>query len=350
MPTTHANLGGLDLHEAKRTKTPVRAASTVNITLTAPGASMDGVTLASGDRILLKDQTTPSQNGIYVWNGAVTTATRAVDNALATDFVFGFLAYVREGSINGTSMWVYTQSAAVTVGTTAITFSKLFVGAALSDPTTSRGDLITRSASALVRLVIGTAGQFLGSNGTDPAWGNSATSYTTTGLTGATSPATFAGGTPSGPPASGTHAVGEYVIDLTGKVWICTGAGSPGTWTQAGGGMANPMTTNQDLIVGGGSGLPGRLGIGANNQVLSIVSGVVGWAASAAGFANPMIAIGDMISGGTAGAAIRVPIGGGGQVLTVIGGQPGWANPTGGGGGGTTNNTASSLYLIQNYI
>jgi hypothetical protein len=50
------------------------------------------------------------------------------------------------------------------------------------------------------------------------------------GLTGAVAATRFAGGTASGAPASGTFAVGDFVIDQTGDIWICTVAGSPGTW------------------------------------------------------------------------------------------------------------------------
>ena len=55
------------------------------------------------------------------------------------------------------------------------------------------------------------------------------------GLTGATTATRFVGGTTSGAPASGTFAVGDFVVDQTGKLWICTTAGTPGTWTQVGG-------------------------------------------------------------------------------------------------------------------
>lgn len=55
------------------------------------------------------------------------------------------------------------------------------------------------------------------------------------GLTGATSATRYVGATSSGAPASGTFAVGDFVIDQTGAVYVCTVAGSPGTWTQAGG-------------------------------------------------------------------------------------------------------------------
>lgn len=346
----HSNASGTDLHEAKRTKAPVRAASTVNVSLSTPGSTIDGVTLSSGDRVLLKDQTTASQNGIYTWTGASAALTRSTDLATATDFQFGFLVYVREGTTNASSYWVFTQSAAMTVGTTSVTFVKLFVGAGLVDPTTTRGDLITRGVSAIQRFALGTVGQFLGSNGTDPLWGNSATYYATTGLTGATTPARFVGGTVTGAPTTGTFAVNDFVIDQAGRVWCCTGAGNPGSWVQSGGGMANPMTTNQDIIVGGSAGGPTRVGVGANGQVLGIVAGVISWINSASGFSNPMSSIGDIITGGIAGVAARLAIGANGQVLTVIGGQPGWANPTGGGGGGTSNNTASALYMSTNFI
>lgn len=53
------------------------------------------------------------------------------------------------------------------------------------------------------------------------------------GLTGATAASRYVGATASGAPASGTFIVGDFVIDQTGRVWICTTAGTPGTWTDA---------------------------------------------------------------------------------------------------------------------
>lgn len=48
----------------------------------------------------------------------------------------------------------------------------------------------------------------------------------------ANSASRYAGATTSGPPSSGTFAIGDFVIDQSGKFWICTGAGTPGSWTQ----------------------------------------------------------------------------------------------------------------------
>jgi hypothetical protein len=58
--------------------------------------------------------------------------------------------------------------------------------------------------------------------------------FAPTGLTGAVAPARFVGGTTSGAPVTGTFAVGDYVIAQNAKIWVCTVAGSPGTWVAVG--------------------------------------------------------------------------------------------------------------------
>ncbi len=54
------------------------------------------------------------------------------------------------------------------------------------------------------------------------------------GLAGATGATRYVGGTATGAPGSGTFSLGDYVIDQTGKVWVCTVAGTPGTWVGVG--------------------------------------------------------------------------------------------------------------------
>lgn len=192
----HSLLSGTNLHVDKAIKLAVRAASTGNITLTAPGSTIDGVTMVAGDRMLLKDQSTPSQNGLYTFTGAATTATRTTDATSAADFVYGFQVFVREGTVNAATYWTFTQTAALTIGTTALTFDR--------------------------QKSIGT---FTGEvQGTD---------FKPTGLTGATAASRLAGATAGGSPTSGTFAVGDAVVDQLGGLWICTVAGSPGTWDQA---------------------------------------------------------------------------------------------------------------------
>lgn len=81
---------------ARDIKDSVRAAATGNITLTAPGASIDGVTMAAGDRFLAHLQSTASAKGIYVWNGAAVTATRATDMDANSEVTQGLAVTVVE--------------------------------------------------------------------------------------------------------------------------------------------------------------------------------------------------------------------------------------------------------------
>jgi hypothetical protein len=59
--------------------------------------------------------------------------------------------------------------------------------------------------------------------------------FAPSGLTGAQEPSRYVGATTSGAPSTGTFEVGDFVIDLSGTIWICTTAGGPGTWTSLGG-------------------------------------------------------------------------------------------------------------------
>lgn len=62
------------------------------------------------------------------------------------------------------------------------------------------------------------------------------------GLTGATAATRYVGATASGHPTTGTFAIGDFSIDQSGSAWICTGAGSPGTWVQLTSGGGNVST------------------------------------------------------------------------------------------------------------
>ena len=89
-------------------KDSVRVASTANINLASPGATIDGITMTAGDRFLAKDQTTVPTNGIYVWNGAATPATRAADASTFAELEAARVD-VEEGTTNGGTSWRQTQ-------------------------------------------------------------------------------------------------------------------------------------------------------------------------------------------------------------------------------------------------
>ena len=62
---------------------------------------------------------------------------------------------------------------------------------------------------------------------------------TASGLTGATAASRYVGATASGAPASGTFVTGDWTIDQTGTIWICTAGGTPGTWVAPSGGTSS---------------------------------------------------------------------------------------------------------------
>jgi hypothetical protein len=94
MPS-HSSQARADLHEAKRQKASVRVASTTNVSVSAPGATIDGVTMVSGEDVGLFGQTTASQNGLYTWHGSASAMTRRTDASASTDMLAGDQVYVR---------------------------------------------------------------------------------------------------------------------------------------------------------------------------------------------------------------------------------------------------------------
>lgn len=108
-------------------KNAVRVASTANITnlLSAPTGPIDGITMANGDRILVKNQSTGSENGIYLWNSAGCTRAGDMDSGLE---VLGAFCFVQQGTTQADTGWVCTNDAPFTMGSTAMTWTQ-FSGA-----------------------------------------------------------------------------------------------------------------------------------------------------------------------------------------------------------------------------
>ena len=106
-------------------KTSVKAASTTNLTLSGP-QTIDGIALIAGDRVLVKDQSTPAQNGIYVV--AAGAWTRATDQDTWAEVPSAYV-WVEQGTAQSDTGWVCTADQGGTLNTTAITWVQ-FSGAA----------------------------------------------------------------------------------------------------------------------------------------------------------------------------------------------------------------------------
>lgn len=116
-------------------KDNVRVATTANINLSSAPATIDGVTLVSGDRVLVKDQTAAAENGIYIFNGAGQPMTRSPDANTASE-LRNAVVLVDEGTANSGTAW--RQTALVgTLGTDPVTWQPFATGAAPATESTA---------------------------------------------------------------------------------------------------------------------------------------------------------------------------------------------------------------------
>ena len=115
-------------------KDSVRVATTANVTLTGPGATIDGISMAANDRVLVKDQSTASQNGLYIWNGAAVSMTRAVDASTFPELEQAVVT-VEEGTSAGAA---FRQTAVNgTLDSTSVTWTSFGTSAAAATETTA---------------------------------------------------------------------------------------------------------------------------------------------------------------------------------------------------------------------
>jgi len=157
-------------------KASVKAASTANLTLSGT-QTVDGIALVANDRILVKDQTTPAQNGIYVV--AAGAWTRAGDANVWTEIPSAYV-WVEQGTVNADTGWVSTADQGGTLGTTNITWVQFaaagaaIAGAGLTktgntfDVVAGDGSL-TVSADAIVVATNGITGAHLANGAVDLA-------------------------------------------------------------------------------------------------------------------------------------------------------------------------------------
>ena len=125
-------------------KDSVRVATTGNITIASDlnvGDTIDGITLADGDRVLVKDQSTASQNGIYT---AGASPARATDADADAEVTAGLFVFVEEGTANSDNGYVLSTDGTITVGSTALTFTQ-FSGAGQI----VAGDALSKSGNTL---------------------------------------------------------------------------------------------------------------------------------------------------------------------------------------------------------
>jgi hypothetical protein len=115
-------------------KDSCRVATQSTLNLASPGATIDGITMASQDRVLVRSQTAAADNGIYVWNGASSAMTRSLDASTFPELEQA-VTTVEEGTSAGA---VYRQDQVNgTLGTSSINWVSFGTSAPAASETTS---------------------------------------------------------------------------------------------------------------------------------------------------------------------------------------------------------------------
>ena len=300
-------------------KASVCAATTANIASLAGGApnTLDGVTLVANDRILVKDQTTGSQNGIYyvstLGTGANGTWTRATDADGVDELTSGAIVAVDQGSVNADSQWMLTTDGAIVIGTTSLTF-------------------LRKESGRLLRVTIftasGTWNKGVGTNSVEVEVVAGGGAGGGTGTTGASQYSSGAGG------SAGGYAR-KFISNVASPQTVTVGAGGSGVSGAAGNSGQSSSFGALVSATGGGGGQrsaasagstyssPGASGTATGGDInISGGSGSPGWT-------------GASITNGSGGMGGNNPLGfGAGPGLNSTGGA---ALGYGGGGGGTQN-------------
>jgi hypothetical protein len=124
-------------------KIPCKVATTGNITLSST-QTIDSVSVVAGDRVLVWQQSTPANNGIYIV--AAGSWTRAVDMSLDDDVFTGLGVYINSGTTYSGKNFVVTTSNPIILGTTSLSFVQSAGGFTVS-PTTS-GNVLTANGTS----------------------------------------------------------------------------------------------------------------------------------------------------------------------------------------------------------
>lgn len=280
-------------------KQPVNCGTTANITLSGL-QTIDGVTVVAGDRVLVKSQTAPAQNGIYL---ASATAWSRAPDADTWDELISAICFVESGSTLAGSAWYCTIQPGGTLGVTAVTWSNFSVAATYTAGTgltltdyvfsiTNTGVTAAAygSASKTLTATVNAQGQLTVLAATDIAIANTQVSGLGTMSTQAASSVAITGGTINGTTIGGSTAAAVTGTTVTANTQF-TGAGTGLTGTATslsiGGNAATATSATTATNLAGGaagsvpyqtaSGATTFLAAGTDGFVLRLASGVPTW-------------------------------------------------------------------------
>ena len=372
-------------------KVECQVATTTNITLSGL-QTIDGYTTLVGDRVLVKNQTNQTENGIYV--AATSVWSRPVD-ANTYDSLVSAFTFIQNGSTQQNSGWACTIPTGGTLGVTNITWAQLASAAAyfpgtglnLSGYTFSIANTGVSAASygtssSVPTLAINAQGQVTSASNTAIAIANTQVSGLGTMSTQNANNVSITGGSITGTPISGSTVGGSTITaatqfsgpgtGLTGTASGLSIGGNAATATSATtAGSATTATTATNLAGGAAGSLPyqsassttAMLGIGSAGQVLTVSSGLPAWSsvsgvavtsfsAGTTGFTpssatNGAITLAGTLNTGNGGTGLTTFTSGGAVYATSTSALTTGTLPVASGGTGVTSSTGTGSVVLS---
>ena len=302
-----ASIQGLDVKQS------VKVATVANRTLSEleAGQAVDGYTLVEGDRILIKEQSTASENGIYTVNSSG-APTRAADANTSSEVTAGLFVFVEQGSTLADTGWVLSTDGTITLGTTGLSFVQFS-----SAGQVTAGDGITRTGNVLSAKLKSNGGLVIESGNIAVDLGAASITGTLAvgdGGTGATTLTGYVYGNATGAMTASATIPGSAITGAMDNVTVGATTRASGAFTTlaANGavtmtaGTASTSTGTGTLVVTGGVGVSG-----------AVTSESVGTGAVAASGAVTMTAGTASTSTGTGTLVVTGGVGVSGQVTAA---------------------------------
>ena len=204
-------------------KQSVKAATTANLASMSGPLTVDGISLVAGDRVLVKDQTTTSANGVYVVASGAWTRTLDMDEWVHLP---GAYLFVEQGTVNADMGYLCTADQGGTLNTTAITFvqfngaGQVIAGAGL----TKTGNQLDVGTASSTRIVVNADNIDLATAGTSGTY-QAVTTDAYGRVTSGTNPTTIAGyGITDAQPLDATLTALAGITTAADQVIYATGA------------------------------------------------------------------------------------------------------------------------------
>ena len=306
-----ASIQGLDVKQS------VKVATVANRTLSEleAGQAVDGYTLVEGDRILIKEQSTASENGIYTVNSSG-APTRAADANTSSEVTAGLFVFVEQGSTLADTGWVLSTDGTITLGTTGLSFVQFS-----SAGQVTAGDGITRTGNVLSAKLKSNGGLVIESGNIAVDLGAASITGTLAvgdGGTGATTLTGYVYGNATGAMTASATIPGSAITGAMDNVTVGATTRASGAFTTlaANGavtmtvGTASTSTGTGTLVVTGGVGVSGAVTSGSVGTGAVAASGAVtmtqGTASTSTGTGTLVVTGGVGVSGQVTAANVAI--------------------------------------------